>query len=91
MLQIAPDQSFKLRKGLKAPFFAAYEGNNVLDLTECIRLFSHKSCADFFLATLEDVLSCDVKGLKRLFQEISVIILATGTEYIKGVEPHARR
>jgi hypothetical protein len=69
MLQTALDHQPLPQNELKASFLAAHGRNNVLVFTECIRLFSHKSCANFFLATLKDVLSCDVTDLKRFFRK----------------------
>jgi hypothetical protein len=44
----------------------AFEVNNVPDFTKRISFFRHKPYENFFLATLQDVLSSVVTRVKRL-------------------------
>jgi hypothetical protein len=50
----------------KAHETKAFEVNNVPDLAERISFFWHKPYENFFLATLQDVLSSVVTRVKRL-------------------------
>jgi hypothetical protein len=49
----------------KAHKTKAFERNNVLDLAKRISFFWHKPYENFFLATLQDVLSSVVTAMKR--------------------------